>query len=249
MNEEGSVGERLQAVFQQQMSNNVASGAATLHSQVYQTIREALLLGILGPGETLSIRVLAASFGISPMPVREALGRLVIDGALESLPNRAFRVPVTTINQFRELLLMRLRLETLAGEHAAIRAQPIQVRHLGNCYRELAASEQNLETLSNYLAAHRRFHFEIYKIAEMPRLYNAIETLWLRVGPLFNGVSRVFDFRDEHEYHATVFRSMELCDPKAVATAIENDLASAGRRTMQLLEENEDAVSKERTTA
>lgn len=241
MNDEAPVGQRLHAVFSQLTNENMTASGAPLNSQVYQTIREALLLGVLGPGETMSVRAVAAAFDISPMPVREALGRLMIDGSLESLPNRAFRVPPTSARQFRELLLMRLRLETLAAEHAAIRVQPEQLIGLAAAFETLSTSERSKANITGYLAAHRNFHFDIYKMAEMPRLYNAIETLWLRIGPLFKGVSKIFDLREEHRYHADIFRAMELCDPKAVVIAVENDLTSAGRHTMQLLQEDEAA--------
>lgn len=234
-----SVGERLRMVFDRLTRAGTTQEGAPLNSKVYQTVREALLLGLLAPGETLSYRAVATALGVSPMPVREALGKLMNDGALESLPNRAFRVPLTSARQFRELVLMRLRLETLAAEHAAIRAQPSQLLGLAVSFDTLLKSERSQANMTGYLAAHRSFHFEIYRLAEMPRLYNAIESLWLRAGPVFKGVSEVLNYREECQYHADIFRGMELCDPKAVATAIENDITSASRRTMQLLENGE----------
>jgi DNA-binding GntR family transcriptional regulator len=239
MSEELSVGDRLRKVFARQVDQGAVGNSAPLNLQVYQTIRETLLLGILAPGETLSYRGVAAALGVSPMPVREALGRLQMDGVLESLPNRAFRVPPTTASQFRELLLMRLRLETLAAEHAAIKVRPSQLLKLSTTFNALCSTERSQANLSGYLAAHRSFHFEIYKMAEMPRLYYAIETLWLRIGPLFREVSAIFDYGEENRFHEDAFRAMEICDPKAVVTAIENDLTSAGRRTMRLLQGNE----------
>ncbi|MGE0237355.1 MAG: GntR family transcriptional regulator [Parvibaculaceae bacterium] len=237
MIEDSSVADRLKAVFRQQAHVNESKGGPTLYARVYQTIREALLLGILAPGETLSIRIVAAALGISSMPVREALGRLMIDGALDSLPNRAFRIPLTSAQQYHELLLMRLRLETLAGEHAAIRIQPRQLTHLRHCFDMLTANENSNASLTDYLTSHRRFHFEIYKIAQMPRVYNAIETLWLRVGPLFNEASSTFSYRDKVIYHADIYRAMETCNPKAASVAIENDIMSMGQRTLQFLDE------------
>ena len=140
---------------------------------------------------------------------------------------------------------MRLRFETLAGEHAAVRVQPAQLLHLRACFEELAANESGEASLADYLVSHRRFHFEIYKIAEMPRLYNAIETMWLQVGPLFNKASSTFNYGEKTEYHANIFRALELSDPKAASIAIENDLASAGRRAMQHLEEIESSRTNE----
>lgn len=239
MIDDRSVADRLRSVLQQQPSADAAQNAPTLYAQVYSTVREALLSGLLAPGELLSLRVVAAALGISPMPVREALGRLMIEGALESLPNRAFRVPFVTAKQFRELLLMRIRLETLACEHASVRASAHELLSLRRHFEELTTAASTKSDVAHYLSAHRRFHFEIYKLADMPKLYTAIETLWLRMGPLFNEASVTFDYNEERRYHAELLRALELSDPKAAAAAIENDLTFAGQRTMQLLEDRE----------
>ena len=132
---------------------------------------------------------------------------------------------------------MRLRLESLAGEQASVRADATQLLSLRKSFEELCAAENPTSHIANYLAAHRRFHFDIYKMADMPRLYIAIETLWLRVGPLFNEASGTLNYEEEVGYHADLFRAMEHSDPKAASIAIENDLTSAGRRTTLLLEE------------
>ena len=134
---------------------------------------------------------------------------------------------------------MRVRLETLACEHASVRAGAHELLSLRRYFEELTAAASTKSDVANYLFAHRRFHFEIYKLADMPKLYTAIETLWLRMGPLFNEASVTFDYNEERKYHAELLRALELSDPKAAAVAIENDLTFAGQRTMQLLEGRE----------
>jgi len=52
----------------------------TLNEEVYEQLKQALMTGRIAPGSTMTIRSLAKSFGISPMPVREALRRLVASG-------------------------------------------------------------------------------------------------------------------------------------------------------------------------
>ena len=61
----------------------------TLNEEVYEQLKQALMTGRIAPGATMTIRSLAASFGISPMPVREALRRLVAEHVLFLLPNRS----------------------------------------------------------------------------------------------------------------------------------------------------------------
>src|SRR3984893_1096940 len=67
-----------------------------LRDQAFASLREAIVSGRLAPGATLVIDDLAATFGLSAMPVREAVKRLVADGLVEELPRRAHRVASLT---------------------------------------------------------------------------------------------------------------------------------------------------------
>lgn len=91
----------------------------TLSSDVYAQLRELLITGQMIPGEQISLRTTASALGVSVMPVREAVHRLVAEQALELTPNRALRVPLMTESAFREITRIRVNLEGLATEQAA----------------------------------------------------------------------------------------------------------------------------------
>ena len=63
----------------------------TLQERVYLALRKALILGRFAPGQALTVNELALRFETSPMPVREALARLVSEQALETSSNRSVR--------------------------------------------------------------------------------------------------------------------------------------------------------------
>ena len=54
--------------------------AEAVHETVYAQLREALIAGHLEPGRSLSVRSLAAEFGVSAMPAREAIRQLAAQG-------------------------------------------------------------------------------------------------------------------------------------------------------------------------
>jgi hypothetical protein len=60
----------------------------TLHDRAYLEVEKAIMSGAIRPGATITIRAMAAALGTSPMPVREALSRLVMRRAsfASSLP-------------------------------------------------------------------------------------------------------------------------------------------------------------------
>ena len=99
----------------------------TLGDQVYAHIRALLIAGRLAPGDRLSLRQVADVMGVSMMPVREAVSRLVADQAIEVMPNRALRVPVMGRHQFEQLAVIRSEIEGFAAERAAAVRTPAQM--------------------------------------------------------------------------------------------------------------------------
>lgn len=59
----------------------------SLQQRIYENLRRELIEGRFAPGQTLSLRRIASASGVSPMPVREAVKRLISEGAIELLPN------------------------------------------------------------------------------------------------------------------------------------------------------------------
>ena len=80
----------------------------SLRSQVYDWLREALTTGRFTPGQKLSFRFIAGTLGVSLTPVREAIRRLVAEGAFEMRPSRSIRVPLMTRDRILELRDIRL---------------------------------------------------------------------------------------------------------------------------------------------
>ncbi|MDF1586814.1 GntR family transcriptional regulator [Marinimicrococcus flavescens] len=206
--------------------DNAPAGAADkdepMSARAYRVLREALLSGAFPPGALLHTRPIAAQFGMSTMPVREALALLRADGALETLPNRAFRVPFLSLATYREVLLMRVRLETAAGERAAVLATYEDLRAVSEIYRGMVEAEQG--PLERYLRLHRRFHFAIYAIAGLPVLQSVIDSLWLRVGPLLSASSRERMAVDRN-HHGAILAALETADCAAVSEALRADIA------------------------
>ncbi|WP_374223382.1 GntR family transcriptional regulator [Streptomyces sp. F63] len=83
----------------------------SVRGQILDALRAALVGGDLLPGEVYSAPALAARFGVSPTPVREAMQRLTTEGAVEVVPNRGFRVARRSERDLAELAEVRALLE------------------------------------------------------------------------------------------------------------------------------------------
>jgi DNA-binding GntR family transcriptional regulator len=157
----------------------------SLRSQVYDSLRDALTAGRFAPGQKLSFRFIAGSLGVSLTPVREAIRRLVAEGAFEMRPNRSVRVPLMTRDKILELRDIRLAVEGLATEKAAACTTREQAANLRRIAAELMAVRTRGDAEADRQKI-REFHFTLYAIANQPTLLRVIEGLWLQTGPYMN---------------------------------------------------------------
>ena len=215
-----------------------------LYLRVYRELREALMAGAVAPGDLLNIRPIAAALRTSPMPVREALGRLAAEGALEPLANRAFRVPVIGPDRYRELLLIRLRLEGLASEHAAAHVTTEELAALRRIHAAIVADARLSMRL--YLALNRQFHFGIYRAARLPTLMEMIELIWLRIGPLLHACHAPSDIGVAIACHGETLAALERGDGPAAGRALQQDMLHGSTSILNSLASTPAAADRDR---
>lgn len=206
----------------------------TLGAKVHARLRHMIVAGVLMPGEKVSLRTIAADLGVSMQPAREAVSRLVSERALEVLPNRAVRVPVLTLGQFRELTAIRLAIEGFAVEQAASHRTARDVaalRRHEDAFRREGASER--PRLAAAVAANQAFHFAAYRAAGLPELIPIIEGLWLRIGPVLNVDLRSNLGRERvgksAGHHGKLLAAISRGDGKAARRALAADIGGAAR--------------------
>ena len=157
----------------------------SLRSQVYDQLRDGLTAGRFTPGEKLTFRSIAGSLGVSMTPVREAIRRMVAEGAFEMQPNRSVRVPLLTRDRVLELRDLRIAVEGLGAEKAAGVATRAQIARLRRIAEELMAARRHGDFATDR-AKIREFHFRVAAIARQPTLQRIVEGLWLQTGPYLN---------------------------------------------------------------
>ncbi|WP_338895403.1 GntR family transcriptional regulator [Streptomyces sp. TG1A-60] len=84
---------------------------ASVRGQILDALRAALAGGDLTPGEVYSAPALGERFGVSATPVREAMQQLAVEGAVEVVPNRGFRVVRRGARELAELAEVRALLQ------------------------------------------------------------------------------------------------------------------------------------------
>lgn len=196
---------------------------ATLNDEVYQELKRAISAGAIAPGQAMTIRALAASFGISLMPVREALNRLVAEHVLVQLPNRSVALPRIGHERFREITRIRVALEGLAAEEACPRIAAAEIERLERLNQRI----ESTESVAKALADNREFHFSLYRASAMPTLVALIETHWLQAGPLLQIAMKQLVLKRRLDCHRRLLRALRARDAAAARAAIAADLEEA----------------------
>ena len=146
---------------------------ATLAEGAYESIAASLMEGGYVPGEKIATRTLAAQLGVSLTPAREAVLRLVREGALELFNARATVVPTLSLDRFKEIYCIRRSLEPNVAKEAAERLTADDIKALERSLERMTASYRR----EDYRSAFRcdgEFHFRIYEAAGMPLVVSFI---------------------------------------------------------------------------
>ena len=146
---------------------------ATTPDLIADTLRDEILRGAIPPGQPLRQEDLASRFGVSRLPVRDALVRLEAQGLVEVFPNRGAFVIALSADEVREVYEMRILLEGDMIERAVRRMTPDDWRTIDGARSEAAHHANGPEwTQSDW-----RFHRALYEPAARPRQLAMIETL------------------------------------------------------------------------
>ncbi|MFB3825241.1 MAG: GntR family transcriptional regulator [Bryobacteraceae bacterium] len=161
--------------------------AATKHTslaeKVYLGVRDRILSGEYPLTAPLSRRALAQQFGVSLLPVAEALQRLEHEGLVESRPRSGTRVRVPNPDEIRGHYVVREALETQAARLFAEKSTARQKRRLASLARQVDAlynaspvhKMDRRHGLFDIHQAHFDFHMEIAQAAGCKELMEAIE--------------------------------------------------------------------------
>lgn len=152
-------------------------GHRTLAERAFATLHEAIITGVLAPGERLPIEELAEILEMSPMPIREALRLLDSVGLVENIPHRGARVTELSIDDLREVYEARLALEPLAVQHAAERFTDADAAR-GAERLEAHVKAYKQRDLGLVWSTHTAFHFALYDAAESRWMRRLIHPLW-----------------------------------------------------------------------
>jgi DNA-binding GntR family transcriptional regulator len=161
-------------------STPIVDGSPTAQQTAYLTLRDAVLCGLFLPGEPVTLRSLTERLNLGAMPVREALTRLIAEGAFEALPNHSARVPLISAEEVRQIMVLRLQLESQALRSAADHLSKHRLDELELMAERMRRLDFPRE-VTEFARLNKQFHFGLYVEARNEPLLKLIEYLWLRM--------------------------------------------------------------------
>ncbi|WUH90092.1 GntR family transcriptional regulator [Streptomyces sp. NBC_00433] len=186
----------------------------SVRQQVLDELRGALLTGELPPGSVHSGPALAARYGVSATPVREAMALLAREGAVEVLPNRGFRVVCRTERDLAQIAEVRMLVEIPVVLDLA-RAMPAArwdaLVPLADATVDAAAAGDR----ASYAEADRAFHRALLGLAGNPHVVAVADDLHRRAQwpPVGAAPGRRPTLRAHAAHHAALLAALAAASP------------------------------------
>ncbi|MCF3135082.1 GntR family transcriptional regulator [Streptomyces olivochromogenes] len=195
---------------------------ASVRGQILDALRTALVTGELTPGEVYSGPALGERFGVSATPVREAMQQLALEGAVEVVPNRGFRIVERGARELAELAEVRALIEVPVVLRLA-RTVPAErwaeLRPLAEDTVRAASSGCR----ATYAESDRAFHSAVLALSGNEQLVHIAQDLHRRSqGPLVGGPARPVrtDLLADASHHMALLEALTARDLDTVRALV-----------------------------
>lgn len=165
------------------------------HEMVADVVREAIVSGLLRPGQALPQHEIAAELQVSHIPVREALRQLQSEGLVTYQANRGVVVATLDAAEVREVYEIRRVLETAALGWAVPKLTDATLARAA----ELLAAAEATTDAAEWGRLDVEFHDVIYDLDDRPRMHALIEGYLRRVDRYWNSLGLMLKHRAAFE--------------------------------------------------
>lgn len=202
----------------------------SVRGQILDALRAALVSGELRPGEVYSAPALGERFGVSATPVREAMQQLGLEGAVETIPNRGFRVVVRTARELAELAEVRALIEVPVMLRLARTVPAARWAELVPLAEATAAAAATGDR-AGYAESDRAFHRAVLSLAGNDQLVAVADHLHRRAQwPLVSAPApRRADLVADAAEHAALLEALMAQDLAVVTSLVREHFNGADR--------------------
>jgi DNA-binding GntR family transcriptional regulator len=198
------------------------------HDRVYRSLRGQVMHGELAPGQALTLRGIGREFGVSMTPAREAVQRLVAEGALTLSGSGRVSTPELSTERIEELATIRALLEPELGSRAMPRAHAALIDRMEAINAGITDAAMRQDAVA-YVRGNLEFHRTLYLRAQSPAMLAMVETLWLQLGPTMRALYGRLRRNTPPPHHRMILAALKAGDEPGLRLALRTDVTQGLR--------------------
>jgi DNA-binding GntR family transcriptional regulator len=210
------------------MLSRTADPLPAAHDRVYRALRIRIMHGEIGPGVALTLRGIGKEFGVSMTPAREAVRRLVAEGALTMSSSGRVSTPELTNERIEELAALRSLIETELASRALPRAHLALIDRLHAINVTIAEAVAKGDGVA-YIRLNLEFHRTLYLRAQAPAMLAMAETVWLQLGPTMRKLYGRLNRTEVPANHRLILAALRAGDEPGLRLAVRTDVTQGLR--------------------
>ena len=201
---------------------------SSAHDRVYRGLRTRIMLGQIPPGEALTLRGIGKEFEVSMTPAREAVRRLVAEGALSMSSSGRVQTPELSNERIEELAALRALIEVELASRALPRAHMALIDRLQTINGTIAEVVRNRDAVG-YIRSNLEFHRTLYLRAQAPAMLAMAETVWLQLGPTMRALYGRLRRSEAPQFHRLMIAALKAGDEPGLRLAVRSDVTQGLR--------------------
>ncbi|MFY9568790.1 MAG: GntR family transcriptional regulator [Acetivibrionales bacterium] len=210
-----------------------------LRDVIFDTLREAIIVGELKPGQRLMEVQVAEKMGVSRTPVREAIRKLELEGLVEMLPRKGAHVAELSVKDIMDVLEVRATLDGLATSLSATRItddEKKELRHLLDQFINYVEKEN----LQGSIKKDVEFHDVIYRSSRNDKLIQISNNLREQIQRF--RIVYIKDYSSSRELireHTEIYEAIIAGNPETAMEAARRHIKNQEETIIRSLKRNE----------
>ncbi|MGA9253507.1 MAG: GntR family transcriptional regulator [Roseobacter sp.] len=210
------------------LNQRPADATPVAHDRVYRALRSRIMQGAIAPGQALTLRGIGKSYDVSMTPAREAVRRLVAEGALTLSSSGRVSTPELSNERIEELASLRALIEVELASRALPRAHLALIERLQTINSTVAEAVAHRDAVS-YIRTNLEFHRTLYLRAQAPAMLAMAETVWLQMGPTMRALYGKLRRKEPPHYHRLIIAALRAGDEPGLRLAVRSDVTQGLR--------------------
>ena len=204
----------------------VAGAPVPIQDVIESELRERILLGDIEPGGRINVRQLEQHFGVSHIPIREAIHRLEAEGLVVNVPKRGAVAAGVSLNELDDIYDLRRIIEPPVAARAVGSMADADLDDITTAYDTLIAAEQGATEIE-FSTAHWDFHWNVLRPGSTDEIERLLRRLW-RVADRYVRLARGLVISAAHDQHHQLYAACVSHNAGAAADILQRHLHLTG---------------------